>query len=347
MKLGKQDPKEGEIRLTPENTEDLWHIERLLSPGDRVVARTWRRFKATEDDAGEKKAVTMKLGVEKVEFSPHANRLRVTGKIIEGTPEEYVQQGAYHTIDIEEHFPVSIIKDNWMSHHMTRIKQAISETKRPRLGMLVLDENKAIYATLRGFGVAYELELENSARKRDEKFEEKTQSFFGEILKKLQSSQVGKIIVAGPGFGKENLMKFIKQKDGKLAQRIVLEHCSYAERTGITELLKRGVVGKVAAEERAENELVLMDQFSTELRKDSGLVAYGKKEMAAAVAASAVDTILVLDELLRTDKEVEKIVEQGEARKVKLVIFSHESDGGRELDGYGGFAALLRFRMRG
>ena len=79
MKLGKQDPKEGEIRLTPENTEDLWHIERLLSPGDRVIARTWRRFKATEDDAGEKKAVTMKLGVEKVEFSPHANRLRVTG----------------------------------------------------------------------------------------------------------------------------------------------------------------------------------------------------------------------------------------------------------------------------
>jgi len=347
MKLGKQDPKEGEIRLTPENTEDLWHIERLLSAGDAIIARTWRRFKATEDDAGEKKAVTMKLSVEKVEFSPHANRLRVTGKIIEGTPEEFVQQGAYHTIDIEEHFPVSIIKGNWMSHHLTRIKQAIAETKRPRLGMLVLDENKAIYATLRGFGVAYELELENSARKRDDKFDEKTQSFFGEILKKLQSSQVGKIIVAGPGFGKENLMKFIKQKDGKLSQKIVLEHCSYAERTGITELLKRGVVGKVAAEERAENELVLMDQFSTELRKESGLVAYGKKEVADAVASSAADTILVLDELLRTDKEVEKIVEQGEARKVKLVIFSHESDGGRELDGYGGFAAILRFRMRG
>ncbi len=346
MKLGKQDPKVGEIRLTPENTEDLWHIERLLGAGDTVIARTWRRYKAVEGDAGEKKAVTMRLAVEKVEFSPHANRLRVTGKIIEGTPVEFVQTGSYHTIDIEEHFPVSIIKEKWMAHHMTRIKQAIAETKRPRLGMLVLDESKAIYATFRGSGVAYELELENSARKRDDKFDEKTQSFFGEILKKLQSSQVGRIIVAGPGFGKENLMKFIKQKDGKLASRIVLEHCSYAERSGINELLKRGVVGKVAAEERAENELVLMDRFSTELKKDSGLVAYGKKEMAAAVTASAVETILVLDELLRTDKEVERIVEQGEERKVRLVIFSHESDGGRELDGYGGFAALLRFRMR-
>lgn len=346
MKLGKQDPKEGEIRLTPENTEDLWHIERLLSPGDAIIARTWRRYKATEGDAGEKKAVTMKLAVEKVEFSPHANRLRVTGKIVEGTPVEFVQIGAYHTIDIEEHFPVSIIKEKWLAHHLARIKQAIAETKRPRLGMLVLDENKAIYATLRGFGVAYELELENNASKRDDKFDEKTLSFFGEILKKLQSSQVCRIIVAGPGFGKENLLKFIKQKDGKLASRIVLEHCSYAERTGITELLKRGVVAKVASEERAENELVLMEKFSSELRKESGLVAYGKKEVEAAVQSSAVDTLLVLDELLRTSKEVEAIVEQAEARKVKLVVFSHESDGGRELSGYGGFAALLRFRLR-
>lgn len=346
MKLGKQDPKEGEIRLTPENTEDLWHIERLLTPGDAIIARTWRRYKAVEGDAGEKKAVTMRLSVEKVEFSPHVNRLRVTGKILDGSPAEFVQLGSYHTIDIEEHFPVSIIKEKWMAHHMARIKQAIAETKRPRLGMLVLDENRAIYATLRGFGVAYELELENSASKRDDKFDEKVQSFFGEILKKLQSSQVGRIIVAGPGFGKENLLRFIKQKDAKLAQRIVLEHCSYAERSGINELLKRGVVSKVASEERAENELVLMDKFSTELRKESGLVAYGKKEVEEAVQSSAAETLMVLDELLRNDKEVESIVEEAEKRKVKLVIFSHESDGGRELSGFGGFAALLRFRMR-
>ena len=43
MKLGKQDPKEGEIRLTPENTEDLWHIERILQAGEWVLSKTWRR----------------------------------------------------------------------------------------------------------------------------------------------------------------------------------------------------------------------------------------------------------------------------------------------------------------
>lgn len=346
MKLGKQDPKEGEIRLTPENTEDLWHIERILQVGDRVLSKTWRRYKAVEGDAGEKKAVTIKLLVEKVEFSPFANRLRVTGKILEGTPEEFVQQGAYHTIDIEQDFPVSIIKDKWMSHHLSRIKQAIAETKRPKLGIVVLDESKAIFATLRGYGVQYELELENNASKRDDNFEAKGQQFFGDILKKLQSMQVGRIIVAGPGFGKENLMKFIKQKDGKLSQRIILEHCSYAERSGVNELMKNGIVSKVAAEERSANEMVLMEKFNTELKKDSGLVAYGLEGVRNAVSSSAVESLLVLDELLRNNKEIEAVVEEAEKRKVKLIVFSHESDGGRELSGYGGFAALLKFRMR-
>lgn len=344
MKLGKQDPKEGEIRLTPENTEDLWHIERLLSPGDQILSKSFRRFKATEDDSGEKKLVTIRLGVEKVEFSRFANRLRVTGKIIEGTPPEFVQMGAYHTVDIEQDFPVSIIKEKWLGHHLARIKQAIAETKRPKMGLLVLDETHAIYATLRGYGAEYELELENSASKRDDKFEEKTNSFFGEVLKKLQSSQVGKIIVAGPGFGKENLMKFIRQKDSALAKKIVLEHCSYAERSGINELLKKGVVGKVAAEERAENELLLMDKFSIELRKESGLVAYGIEDVGNAAAASAIGTLMVQDELLRNNKQVEAIVEEAEKKRVKLVVFSHESDGGRELAGFGGLAALLKFR---
>jgi len=346
MKIGRQDVSEGEIRLTPENTEDLWHIERILMPGDRVASKSFRRFKATEGDAGEKKAVNIRLLVEKVEFSRFANRLRVTGKIIEGSPAEFVQLGAYHTIDVEQDHPVSIFKGRWHSHQLERIKQAVSETKRPKVGMLVLDESKAIFATLRGYGVEYELELENSASKRDDKFEEKAASFFGEIVKKLSSTKAGRIIVAGPGFAPENLMKFIKQKDPSLVKRIIVDHCTYAERSGINELLKRGTVSKVAEEERAEQELLLMEKFNTELRRESGLVAYGLKEVKGAIDSSAVGKLLVVDELLRNNREIEDAVDAAEKRKVKLVVFSHESDGGRELLGYGGFAALLKFRLR-
>ena len=53
-----------------------------------------------------------------------------------------------------------------------------------------------------------------------------------------------------------------------------------------------------------------------------------------------------IDEVLRQRKDVEEIIEAAEKNKIRVMIFSHESDGGRELDGFGGFAALLRFKMR-
>ncbi|MEM4554979.1 MAG: mRNA surveillance protein pelota [Candidatus Anstonellaceae archaeon] len=345
MRIGKQDAKEGSIVLIPENSEDLWHIERILQPGDRVVAKTFRRFKATEDDSGEKKQVTIKLAAEKIEFSRFAARLRVTGKILEGSPQEFVQIGSYHTIDIEVGFHVTIIKDKWESHHLLRIKQAISESKRPRIGILAIDENKAICATLRGYGVEYELELENSASKRSADFEQKKLDFFEKIVSKLLSLQVSKIVVAGPGFGPENFAKFVKQKYPQLSSKLVLAHCSYAERSGINELLRNGTISKIAENERAAEELLLMGKFSLEISREFGLATYGLAHVKDAVGKSAVEVLMVSDELLRNSKEVSQIVDAAQQKGAKVVVFSSESDGGRELAGFGGLAALLRFRI--
>jgi protein pelota len=345
MRILKQDLREGEVKLVPESLEDLWHIERVLSEGDAVAGKSWRRFKASESDAGEKKAINVQVAAEKIEFAKFANRLRVTGKIMAGTPEEYVQVGSYHTFDIEPDYPVSIFKKQWQKYQLDRLKKAVAETKKPKIAIVVLDDEKAIFASLKGYGIDFDLELESSARKRDEKYEEKERQYFGEILKKLQGMKVGKIIVAGPGFTKDNLAKFIAQKDKPLLSRIIFESCSYAERSGVNELLKKGVVSKVAEEERVEQELVLMDKFKAEIGKDSGLVAYGTKEVQKAIEFSSVSDLFVLDELLRKSKEIEGMLADAERKGAKITVFSHESDGGRELAGFSGIAALLKFRI--
>ena len=50
--------------------------------------------------------------------------------------------------------------------------------------------------------------------------------------------------------------------------------------------------------------------------------------------------------LRQLQQRAQAVVEEAEKKKVRLVVFSHESDGGRELAGFGGFAALLRFKIR-
>ncbi len=209
-----------------------------------------------------------------------------------------------------------------------------------------MDEKKAIFATLRGYGVEYEFELENNAKKGEEKFEEKARGYFGEIASKLGRYEVDKIIVAGPGFAKENLKKFLDGKNPEILKKIIFENCSYAERSGVNEILKSGIVSKVMGESRVENETNMIEKLKAEIGKDSGLAVYGKKETGKAVGYGAVKELFVLDELLRKDGEVEKLLEKAEKGGAGITIFSSESDPGGELKGLSGIAGILRFRIQ-
>jgi protein pelota len=345
MRILKQSKEEGLVKLEPENLEDLWHIERVLEEGDRIRSRSFRRFKTTEGEAGEKKPINVEIDAEKIEFAKFANRLRVTGQIISGTPEEFVQIGSYHTVDIEPGFAFTLVKKRWKNYQIERLRQAVVETKRPRVALVVLDDEKAIFATLRGYGVEFEFELEAKASKRDEKYEEKIKEYFGEIYKKVASYEVGTIIIAGPGFTKDNLREFIAKKDKELLKKIVFESCSYAERSGVYELLKKGVVGIATEAQHFEQEVKAIEELMMHIGKDDGMCAYGIGEVKDVVMASAVIRIFVLDEVLRSNKEVESVIELAEKKKVELLIFSHEGEPGRKLNGLGGLAAILKFRI--
>ncbi|MEM4389565.1 MAG: mRNA surveillance protein pelota [Candidatus Micrarchaeia archaeon] len=346
MKLIHFDKKAGELKAVPENLEDLWHLERVLEEGDILEGKSLRRYKLEEGESGEKKAVSIQLAAEKIELARHANRLRVTGKIIAGYPEEFVQLGSYHTLDVELGRPVKIKKPaGWKEYQLRRLREAEAESRRPLLQIVVLDEEKATFAKLRGYGIEYEFEIENAAGgKRDEKREEKTRAYYGEIARKLSESP-HRLVVAGPGFAKENLKKFLEEKYPDLAKRIRFASCSTAERSGVAELLKSGVLAEVVKEERVAREFELLEKLLSELRKESGLAVYGKEEVRRAGEYGALAELFVLDELLRRDREVEKLIEECEGKGARMTIFSSESDAGRQLASLGGLAGLLRFRI--
>jgi len=92
-------------------------------------------------------------------------------------------------------------------------------------------------------------------------------------------------------------------------------------------------------------EFELIKKVLEELRKESGLVTYGKVEVKQAAEYKAIEELFVLDELVRKDKEVEAIIEEAEKRKVKMTIFSAANQAGKELASLGGLAALLRFKI--
>ena len=347
MKVLGFDRKEGRMKLVPEVLEDLWHLERVLESGDIVSSSSTRVFKASKEEGeeGERKKVRIELEAEKIDFSKFSNTLRITGKIISGEPEEYVQIGKHHTIDVELQRPVEIKKE-WKSYQLQRIEKAKNSSKNPKIGILVLDEGKALFALVKEYGVEFGPHLSSHASKGDEKFEEKRKQFFGDIAKYLKDMKVSKVVVASPGFAKDNLKKFIAERDEELLNKLQFESCSTAEESGAYELLKNGVLSKIASEQRIEEEFSILEKFLAELSKDSGLAVYGVEEVRNAVECRALAKLLIVDELLRKEKEVEKLLEDSEKMKVEIFIFSSESEAGKQLAGLSGIAGILRFSIR-
>lgn len=329
----------------PENLDDLWHLDKIIEEGDELEARSYRVYKPTEDSKGERKPITVQINCEKIEFSKYGNSLRVTGKIISGNPEEFVQIGSYHTINVEIENPIKIIKEKWQKYQLDRLQKAVSETKRPKLGIILLDNEKALISYLKGYGVEYSHEIYSGRSKRDKNPEEKLNQFYAELTKQIEHIDAEKIIIAGPGFAKEELREYIQNKHPDLLKKLIFEKASSTERSAVKELMTSGAISQAIGEHQVEKESMLIEKLKENIGKETGLAIYGIKEIEKALEFKAVSQILVIDDLIRQNPEVKKLLELAEQNKVEIEIFSSESDPGHELKGFGGLTAFLYYKL--
>lgn len=342
MKIVHFDQKFGVMKLKVDTLDDLWHLEKVISAGDEVEAHSLRTYKVGKTE--EKKSVTIRVKVERVEFAKDANRLRILGPIVWGTPEDYIQLGRYHTIEAETGDRIKITK-KWKGHEIKRLRDAEKEAKKPKMRIIVMDDEKALTAMLRAFGVEYGAEFRNTGSKRDDKYEKAEQEYFGKIMAEIERHPE-KFVVAGPGFAKDNLKAFMQKRKPELLGKIIFENVSYAERSGVNELFSRGIIERVMGEERFEKEMKLVEDLAAEIYKDAGRAVYGIEEVKKAAEAYAIDKLLVLDEYLRSDKEAEAVVDLADKNKAEIIIVSSEGDAGAKLKGFGMIGALLKFKLR-
>ena len=57
--------REGEIALTPESLDDLWHLERIIEKGDLVSGSSERKVKGEEGRKAERIKVWVEIEAEK------------------------------------------------------------------------------------------------------------------------------------------------------------------------------------------------------------------------------------------------------------------------------------------
>ena len=329
---------EGEIKLIPENLEDLWNLKYIIEPGDIVFSLTKRISESNDKFRSDKEKVTVRLGirVEKVEFHRFANRLRITGVIVAG-----VEDSGYHTINIIVGKELSIIK-KWKEEQLRRIKEAEEAAKRPEIVIVTIEEGEASVGVVRQWGVEEVETIRQSYGKDKGSYR---REFFGDVASAIARMDFRYLVVAGPGFAKEDFMKFLKEKHPDMAEKALVVDTSSIGTRGFIEVLKRGVLSRIAGELRIADEAKYLDALLERIAKGSG-VAYGLEEVKEAVSYSAVETLLVADEFLREEREkwdIDSLMREVERGGGKVVIMSTEFEPGKRLMALGGIAALLRF----
>lgn len=329
--------------VTPHSVEDLWYLTRVVKAGDVVKAHSERRFKASgsDKDSGEKKHVKLELRIEQVEFAESANKLRLTGVILHGEPIEFISLGSHHTIDVEPREKFFLAKE-FTALDKALLKEAVDAGKSVKALIVVMDERKATIAAIQAIGLKFLYEIHNSASKRDLKaFDEGQQKFFAEVMTGIEEAE--KAIIAGPGFSVEDFKKILTTKKPALARKCFFDHASNAEKTGVYELLKRGVVEKAFGEMRLAKEFSLLEEFKKHISREDGLACYGLEDVGKALEYGAVSTLMVTDEIVRTTAGAARLFEEARKKGAELVVFDVNDEAGQELKTFG-VAALLRFK---
>ncbi|TQD25129.1 mRNA surveillance protein pelota [Methanolobus vulcani] len=337
--------REGEIKIVPETLDDLWHLKYIIEKGDLIFALTKRKADTSADklrpEKVEKKTVRLGIRVEEIEFHKFSNRLRIHGLIEQG-----MDAGHYHTFNVEEGVDLSIIK-NWKKDQIERIDEAEASSKRPKVVILAIEEGDADIGLVRHYGIELYSHISQSSGKRSEGTLREV--FFHEIIDQLlhAASESEAVVVAGPGFIKDDFMKYLKYKEAEFSSRVVTEDTSSIGISGFQEVLKRGAVDRIMEESRIARESRLMDDLLKEISMD-GKFAYGLDEVKLALDYGSIDTLLVADEMLRMEREkgdIDSFLQAVEHSQGKIVVFSTIFEPGQKLLALGGIAALLRFKI--
>ncbi|MCK5234433.1 MAG: mRNA surveillance protein pelota [Candidatus Aenigmarchaeota archaeon] len=324
-----------ETKIKPETIDDLWNLSLIIAAGDAVGAKTLRTVETS--DKKEKRPMYLKISVESIEFDDITESLRIKGKILEG-PDDI--SFGYHSFRIFPNDIISVSKQ-WKRYEIERLEKSTKSIS-IKILTIVLDERKADFGEVMNSKVNMlgTIKAENQGKMFGT---HESKSYYADIIKSLEqySKRYDKIIIAGPGFTKENIMK-LAQKSSALKGKCVPGISSVTGETGVYEVIKRGFIDQIAKTSEISRETKEIERFMEALGKESNLVTYGIKEVAKAAKAGAVEKILVSDSIVKKEEvqDILKFVENSSG-KVEVIGSTHEA--GEKLTGLGGVICFLRY----
>lgn len=344
MKILKIDKYSNEINLVVETLDDLWHLEKIIEKKDKILGSTDRKIKPKNE--GEK-AIRIKLfvelEVEQVTFQEFSENLKVSGIILDGKPAEFIDLKSHQSIDIKIGEKVKIIKNEIKSWQIERLKKAEMESSNSKLLVVIIDDEEAEIAFISQFSINKKGIIKSN--KTGKMYTEEKSSYFENLFEFIKKLNTKKIILAGPGFTKENFKKFIEdKKDKDFISKIIIENLNSTGETGFRELINSGKLEKIEKSLQLSKEGKLIEEFLEKLSK--GKAEYGNLKIKEALNLGAIEKLIVSEKYLLQNRElVEEILKDAEKYGCEIHIISSKNSQEKIIYGMGGIVAILRYKL--
>ncbi|HUU79158.1 MAG TPA: peptide chain release factor aRF-1 [candidate division Zixibacteria bacterium] len=193
--------------------------------------------------------------------------------------------------------------------HTEHLREQLQE--KDQFGLMVIDRESAAYALLRGNHMTFLRNMSSfvpgkhgKGGQSQRRIQRGTEILAHEHLKRageiasklfLEEPDLRGIVIGGPSLAKDNFVRgnFL---DFRLTDKIIgTIDTGYTGEQGIRELMEKAT--ELLKDVRYLEEKELVQSFLRELGKDTGMVAYGQKEVLRSLDLGAVKSLLISEEM--------------------------------------------------
>jgi protein pelota len=346
VRLIHHDASTGRFRLRLETPSDLWRIARFVRPGEVVGASTTRRDpEAPPEVAGAERArrrVFLSVRAEQVEFHGFSKHVRITGPIVEGP----FDIGRHHTLDLGEGDEVTVTKPEPTGADRTILDEGLRGADDPTVLIAAVDWGDSSFVRVRGRAILPVADVRRTiAGKQFERGQaDKDRTAYRDELVALvrrEGAGANAVLLVGPGFLKEELARRLAEVDPALHRKVRVYSTAESGRVGVDELLRSGKASEALRGSVAAEEAEVVERLIRSLA-GGRRAAVGAAEVAEAVDAGAVETLLVSESLL-VEPAIAPTLDSARASRVRIFVVRDEGEAGRRLQALGRVAAILRY----
>lgn len=177
------------------------------------------------------------------------------------------------------------------------------------------------------------------------------------LLRHVDFEIVKCVIIASPGFTKEQFYKYMCDRMVKENIKILIDnkhkfllvHSNSGFKSALTEVLADPAVMAKLEDTKAITEVKALEKFFEILEIDQDRAYYGWSHVAKAhYDYQAIEKLLISDKLFRSTriadrKKYIKLVDDVKANRGEVYLFSSMHVSGQQLDNMSGIAAILRY----